>query len=146
MSPFQISQIFGGFQTSSELYLKLGQHGTTVKCQGVIHNGRGKNLIGALHIRYRCQYLKPSQKLSCFKRGLDLSTIESMANASVYKLDDCPCLQNYFGSQCAIPGCVYKVPNYGHLPFELLSGGRRVIMGMIVNHEFEMTEIRLDAE
>ena len=50
------------------------------------------------------------QKLSCYKDGLNMSAVRSMSKGSVNRLKICPCLPNYYGSQCSIPGCVYKVP------------------------------------
>ena len=95
-----------------------------------------------------------------------------MSNASLYSLKKCPCGEDYYGHQCSIPGCVYKVSknrkfivtfdlhhnstvfnfavhkkskntNFSeHLPYQLLSHARRVVMAFPVNHEFDMTEIR----
>ena len=49
------------------------------------------------------------QKLRCFKYGMNTTTIKSMANASLYSIRKCPCGEDYYGPQCSIPGCVYKV-------------------------------------
>ena len=50
------------------------------------------------------------QKLSCFKNGLNMSAVRGRSMVSLNRLKKCPCLENYYGSQCSIPGCVYKVP------------------------------------
>ena len=102
------------------------------------------------------------QKLSCFKNGLNMSAVRGRSMVSLNRLKKCPCLENYYGSQCSIPGCVYKVPKNSKitcqqiiitkkdsslfiseiLPFRLLTNARRVVMAIVVNHELEMTEIR----
>ena len=50
------------------------------------------------------------QGLSCFKIGTNMNEIKKMSNMTIHSLKTCPCLQDYYGHQCSIPGSVYKVP------------------------------------
>ena len=50
------------------------------------------------------------QGLSCFKIGTNMNEIKKMSNSTIHSLKTCPCLQDYYGHQCSIPSCVYKVP------------------------------------
>eukprot|EP00095_Tigriopus_kingsejongensis_P000459 snap_masked-scaffold217_size252476-processed-gene-1.4 protein:Tk00459 transcript:snap_masked-scaffold217_size252476-processed-gene-1.4-mRNA-1 annotation:"hypothetical protein DAPPUDRAFT_50861" len=75
----------------------------------------------------------------CFKRGTDI--------ASSISRNKCQCLQGYFGSDCGIPAAAW----YGHFKGQTQarkalrprSQPRRIIHGVLVNHEFDFLEARI---
>jgi hypothetical protein len=65
------------------------------------------------------------QNLTCFIPGLDMKIV----NLASFAPKSCPCKFDYYGSQCSVPGCVYKVPKNGewcdrHCLIKLLTGPR----------------------
>ena len=70
----------------------------------------GKEYINKAEIQ---QYL--FQDLSCFKTGTNINEIKKKSNASLHRLKTCPCLKDYYGHQCSIPGSVYNVPENSKL-------------------------------
>ena len=76
--------------------------------------------------------------LTCFKSGTDYNRIKH--NSSL-----CTCISGYYGTQCAHPAIIWEAIQHYPVSPELItmrSKPKRIIHGIIFNHEFDMLEAR----
>lgn len=70
---------------------------------------------------------------TCFNVGTDYQKSQS----------SCICFSHFHGEHCSIPSSIFKHQGYGADRFSLRANPRRVIMGVVLNHELELLEVRI---
>ena len=56
----------------------------------------------------------------------------------------CICKDGYKGSHCGVPKVVWaSITNESYKDIRLRKRPRRIVMGIVVNHELELTEVRV---
>ncbi|XP_059098126.1 beta-1,4-mannosyl-glycoprotein 4-beta-N-acetylglucosaminyltransferase-like [Tigriopus californicus] len=73
------------------------------------------------------------QGMTCFNSGTDFQR----------SLSTCVCLQGFHGHHCSIPSSIFQNHQSESDRFLLRTHPKRIIMGMVLNHELEMLEVRI---
>eukprot|EP00096_Caligus_rogercresseyi_P011072 TRINITY_DN4245_c0_g1_i1.p1 TRINITY_DN4245_c0_g1~~TRINITY_DN4245_c0_g1_i1.p1 ORF type:complete len:387 (+),score=60.14 TRINITY_DN4245_c0_g1_i1:421-1581(+) len=91
--------------------------------------------IGTLEKEY---FRKVSNTTECFVEGTDWSQTS---------IEQCICIENYFGEDCGIPDSVwfghYETHVQGRRHLRRRKSPRRLIQGVLVNHEFDFLDMRI---
>lgn len=86
-------------------------------------------------------YLLKIHNVTCFRPGVNVNATKNAQDGR------CKCQHQFRGSHCGVPGSVWKPhPTLQHGPrpmFVLRYRPRRIVMGIVMNHELRMLEVRI---